>query len=209
MTRKQRALELIERLEKEYPEAICSLDYNEPWKLLVAVRLSAQCTDARVNIVTKTLFKEYPTMTALAKADIDKLTDIVRPCGLGPGKARDIKNAMNVLLEQYDGRIPDTMKELLALPGVGRKSANLILGDIYGQPAYVADTHCIRITGRMGLTDGSKDPKKVENQLRKVLPPEKSNDFCHRMVLHGREICTARKAMCDICPCSDVCKQVL
>ena len=208
MTKKERALALIERLEQTYPDAICSLDYDEPWKLLVAVRLSAQCTDARVNIVTQDLFARYPTMEAIAEADIDELTDIVRPCGLGPGKARDIKKAMTILLEKYTGRIPDTMEELLALPGVGRKSANLILGDIYGQPAYVADTHCIRITGRMGLTDGSKDPKQVEDQLRKVLPPEKSNDFCHRMVLHGRAVCTARKANCEICPCADVCKQV-
>ena len=175
MTKKERALALIERLEQTYPDAICSLDYDEPWKLLVAVRLSAQCTDARVNIVTQDLFARYPTMEAIAEADIDELTDIVRPCGLGPGKARDIKKAMTILLEKYTGRIPDTMEELLALPGVGRKSANLILGDIYGQPAYVADTHCIRITGRMGLTDGSKDPKQVEDQLRKVLPPEKSS----------------------------------
>lgn len=207
MTKKQRALALIERLEAAYPQAVCSLDYDEAWKLVVAVRLSAQCTDARVNIVTRELFCRFPTMEELAAADLDELTDIVRPCGLGPGKARDIKKTMTILTQDYDGRIPDTMEELLALPGVGRKSANLILGDIYGQPAYVADTHCIRITGRMGLTDGSKDPKQVEDQLRKVLPPEKSNDFCHRMVLHGREICTARKAHCDICPCADVCKQ--
>ena len=209
MTKKQRAIELIERLEQAYPEAICSLDYDEPWKLLVAVRLSAQCTDARVNIVTKDLFKRFPTMQAIADAPIDELTDIVRPCGLGPGKARDIKKTMGILIDRYDGRIPDTMDELLALPGVGRKSANLILGDIYGQPAYVADTHCIRITGRMGLTDGSKDPKQVEDQLRKILPPDKANDFCHRMVLHGRAVCTARKANCDTCPCADVCKKVL
>ena len=209
MTKKQRAIELIERLEQAYPEAICSLDYDEPWKLVIAVRLSAQCTDARVNIVTKDLFKRFPTMQAIADAPIDELTDIVRPCGLGPGKARDIKKTMGILIDRYDGRIPDTMDELLALPGVGRKSANLILGDIYGQPAYVADTHCIRITGRMGLTDGSKDPKQVEDQLRKILPPDKANDFCHRMVLHGRAVCTARKANCDTCPCADVCKKVL
>ena len=206
MTKKQRALALIACLEETYPDALCSLDYEAPWQLLVAVRLSAQCTDARVNIVTAELFDRYPTMQAIADADIDELTDIVRPCGLGPAKARDIKKTMGILLTQYDGQIPDTMEELLALPGVGRKSANLILGDIYGQPAYVADTHCIRITGRMGLTDGSKDPKQVETQLRKVLPPDKSNDFCHRMVLHGRAVCTARKPHCDSCPCADVCK---
>lgn len=209
MTKKQRSLALIEHLEQAYPDAICSLDYEEPWQLLIAVRLSAQCTDARVNIVTQELFKKYPTMEAVAEADIDELTDIVRPCGLGPGKARDIKKTMGILIEQYDKKIPDTMDELLALPGVGRKSANLILGDVYGQPAYVADTHCIRITGRMGLTDGSKDPKQVEDQLRKILPPDKANDFCHRMVLHGRAVCTARKAHCDNCPCAESCKKVL
>jgi endonuclease-3 len=209
MKKRELADALIERLENEYPQAICSLDYKEAWQLMIAVRLSAQCTDARVNIVTENLFKNYPTMESIANADLDELTDAVRPCGLGPSKARDIKKLMNVLIDQYDKRIPDTMDELLALPGVGRKSANLILGDVYGQPAYVADTHCIRITGRMGLTDGTKDPKKVEDQLRKVLPPEKSNDFCHRLVLFGRAICTARSPKCDICPCADVCRKKL
>ena len=205
MTKKQRASALIERLEAAYPEAICSLDYDEPWKLLIAVRLSAQCTDARVNIVTGDLFKKFPTMQAIADSDIGELTDTVRPCGLGPSKARDIRACMNQLLDTYGGRIPDTMDELLALPGVGRKSANLILGDVYGKPAVVADTHCIRITGRMGLTDGTRDPVQVEKQLRNILPPEKSNDFCHRMVLHGRAVCTARTARCEICNCIDVC----
>lgn len=209
MKKRELADALIERLENEYPQAICSLDYKEAWQLMIAVRLSAQCTDARVNIVTEDLFKNYPTMESIANADLDELTDAVRPCGLGPSKARDIKKLMNVLIDQYDKRIPDTMDELLALPGVGRKSANLILGDVYGQPAYVADTHCIRITGRMGLTDGTKDPKKVEDQLRKVLPPEKSNDFCHRLVLFGRAICTARSPKCDICLCADVCRKKL
>lgn len=209
MRKKDLALALIERLEREYPKAICSLSYDSAWQLMVAVRLSAQCTDARVNIVTEDLFKKYPTMESIAEANLEELTDAVRPCGLGPSKARDIKKLMNVLIDEYDKQIPDTMEELLRLPGVGRKSANLILGDIYGQPAYVADTHCIRITGRMGLTDGTKDPKKVEDQLRKVLPPGKSNDFCHRMVLHGRAICTARSPKCDICPCADVCKKKL
>lgn len=205
---KQRALALIGRLEEAYPEAICSLDYDEPWKLVIAVRLSAQCTDARVNIVTRELFARFPTMQEVADSDIKELTDIVRPCGLGPGKARDIHATMNRLISEYDGRIPDTMDELLALPGIGRKSANLILGDIYGQPAVVADTHCIRITARMGLTDGTKDPKKVEDQLRKILPPDKSNDFCHRMVLHGRAVCTARTPRCEICNCADVCAKI-
>ena len=207
MTKKQLAVAIIERLEEEYPDPLCSLTYKEPWQLLIAVRLSAQCTDARVNIVTKDLFAAYPTMNAIATADPDDLTNLVRPCGLGPSKAKDIRATMGILLEKYDGRVPDTMDELLALPGVGRKSANLILGDVYGQPAYVTDTHCIRITGRMGLTDGSDDPKKVEDQLRKVLPPDKSNDFCHRMVLHGRAICTSRTAHCEKCCCADVCKK--
>ncbi len=209
MRKKDLALALIERLEREYPDAICSLDYDEAWQLMIAVRLSAQCTDARVNIVTRDLFKKYPTMEAIADADIDELTDAVRPCGLGPSKARDIKKLMTTLISDHDKQIPDSMDELLKLPGVGRKSANLILGDVYGQPAYVADTHCIRITGRMGLTDGTKDPKKVEDQLRKVLPPEKSNDFCHRLVLFGRAICTARNPKCDTCPCADVCRRKL
>ncbi|MBQ4463133.1 MAG: endonuclease III, partial [Eubacterium sp.] len=167
MKKTELALLIIERLTDKYPDAICSLDYAEPWQLVIAVRLSAQCTDARVNIVTEKLFSKYPTMSAIAEADIDELTDMVRPCGLRASKARDIKQCMTELINAHSGKIPDTMEELLKLPGVGRKSANLILGDVYGQPAVVTDTHCIRITGRMGLTDGSKDPKKVEDQLRK------------------------------------------
>ena len=209
MTKKELAVEFINRLKDLYPDAICSLDYREPWQLMIAVRLSAQCTDARVNIVTEELFSKYPTMKAIADADIDELTDAVRPCGLGPSKARDIKSCMQILINTYDGKIPDTMDELLKLPGVGRKSANLILGDVYGKPAVVTDTHCIRITERVGLTDGSKDPKKVEDQLWKILPPEESNDFCHRLVLFGRETCTARKANCSECICNDICKQKL
>ncbi|MBR1873325.1 MAG: endonuclease III [Eubacterium sp.] len=207
MTKKQRAIELMDRLEQAYPDAVCSLDYDEPWKLLISVRLSAQCTDARVNIVTAELFKKYPTIESVAGADPDEFTDMIRPCGLGPGKSRDIRAAMRLLLEKYSGQVPDSMDELLSLPGVGRKSANLILGDIYHRPAIVTDTHCIRITGRMGLTDGSKDPKKVEDQLWKVLPPDRSNDFCHRLVLHGRAVCTARRAHCEDCCCADVCRR--
>ena len=207
MKKTELAVGLIERLESAYPIAICSLDYDSAWQLLVSVRLSAQCTDARVNIVTKELFEKYPSAKALSEATVEEITDIVRPCGLGPSKARDIHACMNVIVSEYDGKVPDTMEALLELPGVGRKSANLILGDIYGKPAVVADTHCIRITGRMGLTDGTKDPVKVETQLRKVLPEDRSNDFCHRLVLHGREICTARKAKCDICPCADICRK--
>ena len=207
MTKKQRAIELMDRLEQAYPDAVCSLDYDEPWKLLISVRLSAQCTDARVNIVTAELFKKYPTIESVASADPDEFTDMIRPCGLGPGKSKDIRAAMKLLLEKYSGQVPDSMDELLSLPGVGRKSANLILGDIYHRPAIVTDTHCIRITGRMGLTDGSRDPKKVENQLWKVLPPDRSNDFCHRLVLHGRAVCTARRAHCEVCCCADVCRR--
>ena len=207
MKKTELAIGLIERLESAYPIAICSLDYDSAWQLLVSVRLSAQCTDARVNIVTKELFDKYPSAKALSEATVEEITDIVRPCGLGPSKARDIHACMNVIVSEYDGKVPDTMEALLKLPGVGRKSANLILGDIYGKPAVVADTHCIRITGRMGLTDGTKDPVKVETQLRKILPEDRSNDFCHRLVLHGREICTARKAKCAICRCADICRQ--
>lgn len=206
MKKKELALLVIDRLEDQYPDAICSLGYDEPWQLVIAVRLSAQCTDARVNIVTKDLFSKYPTMGDIADADIDELTDMVRPCGLGASKARDIKQCMTALINTYSGEIPDSMDELLKLPGVGRKSANLILGDIYGKPAVVTDTHCIRITGRLGLTDGSKDPKKVEDQLRAILPPDRSNDFCHRLVLFGRDTCTARNPKCDNCCCSDICR---
>ncbi len=205
MTKKQRALAIIERLKAAYPQAICSLDYDEAWKLLIAVRLSAQCTDERVNLITPLLFKKYPTMQAVADSDIDELTEIVRPCGLGPSKARDIRACMNYLIDRHDGNIPDNMEELLALPGVGRKSANLILGDVYHQPAVVADTHCIRLSGRMGLTDGTKDATSVEKQLRSILPLEESNDFCHRLVLHGREVCRSQKPKCDECNCADVC----
>ncbi|MBO4395623.1 MAG: endonuclease III [Eubacterium sp.] len=205
MTKKQRALAIIDRLKAEYPQAVCSLDYDEPWKLLIAVRLSAQCKDSRVNMITPELFKKYPTMQAVANSDIDELTDIVRPCGLGASKARDIRACMSDLIERYAGRIPNTMEELLSLPGIGRKSANLILGDIYHKPAVVTDTHCIRISGRMGLTDGTKNPASVEKQLLKILSPEESNDFCHRLVLHGREVCASRKPKCDECCCADVC----
>ncbi|MBO6108733.1 MAG: endonuclease III [Eubacterium sp.] len=207
MTKKERARLIIDHLKTEYPDAICSLEYDPSmaWRLLISVWLSAQCTDERVNRITPKLFEKYPTMESIAHSDTDTLADIVRPCGLGASKARDIKAAMQLLLDKYGGVVPDTMDELLKLPGVGRKSANLILGDIYGKPAVVTDTHCIRITGRMGLSDGSKDPKKVEDQLRKILPPEESNNFCHRLVLHGRAVCTARSAKCDKCCCADVC----
>ena len=198
MTKKQRARLLVAALEKEYPDAMCSLEYEKPYELLFAVRLAAQCTDARVNLVTPVLFGQYPTLQSLAEADVDAIADIVRPCGLGNTKARDIVAASQMLLTQYNGVVPDTIEELLKLPGVGRKTANLIVGDVYKKPAVVCDTHCIRITNLMGLSS-SKNPLIVERQLREVLPPEASNDFCHRLVLHGRAVCRARNPQCTFC----------
>lgn len=210
MTKKQRALEIIERLKKEYPDASCTLDYNEAWKLLVSVRLAAQCTDARVNVVVQDLYAEFPDVEALAKAPVEEIEAIVKPCGLGHSKARDISACMKMLQEKYDGKVPDDFDKLLELPGVGRKSANLIMGDVFGRPAIVTDTHCIRLTNRMGLVDGITDPKKVEMELWKLIPPEEGNDFCHRLVDHGRAVCTARtKPYCDKCCVADVCKKVL
>ena len=207
MDKKQLALDIIERLKKEYPDAGCSLEYSEAWKLLVSVRLAAQCTDARVNVVVQDLYAHYPDVNALADAPVEELEKLVRPCGLGNSKARDISACMKMLRDKYDGRVPDDFDELLKLPGVGRKSANLIMGDVHHKPAIVADTHCIRITNRFGLTD-SKDPKKVETDLKKLIPPEKSSDFCHRLVWHGREVCTARtKPYCDKCCLEDICQK--
>ena len=188
MTKKQRALEIIERLKKEYPDADCTLDYNEAWKLLVSVRLAAQCTDARVNVVVKGLFEKYPSVEALADAEVSDIEGIVRPCGLGKSKARDISACMKMLRDDYDCKVPDDFNELLKLPGVGRKSANLIMGDVFKKPAIVTDTHCIRLVNRMGLVDGIKDPKKVEMELWKIIPGEEGSDFCHRLVWHGREV---------------------
>lgn len=208
MTKKQRALEIIERLKKEYPDADCTLDYNEAWKLLVSVRLAAQCTDARVNVVVKGLFEKYPSVEALADADVSDIENIVRPCGLGKSKARDIGACMRMLRDEYDCKVPDDFNELLKLPGVGRKSANLIMGDVFNKPAIVTDTHCIRLVNRMGLVDGIKEPKKVEMELWKIIPAEEGSDFCHRLVWHGREICTARTTpYCDRCVLNDVCKK--
>ncbi len=208
MTKKQRALEIIKRLEKEYPDAHCSLEYDDAWKLLVSVRLAAQCTDARVNIVVKDLFEEYPDVQSLAQADVEDIEKIVRPCGLGKSKARDISGCMKMLMDDYSGKVPDDFDELMRLPGVGRKSANLIMGDVFGKPAIVTDTHCIRLTNRMGLVDGIKEPKKVEMALWKIIPPELGSDFCHRLVYHGRDICTARTIpKCDKCCLNDVCKK--
>lgn len=207
MTKKQRAKEVIERLEREYPDTVCSLEYDEAWKLLVSVRLAAQCTDARVNIVVKELFAKFPSPCDLANADVDEIEKIVKPCGLGRSKARDIYKCMNVLVHQYDGKVPEDFDELLSLPGVGRKSANLIMGDVFGKPAIVTDTHCIRLSNRIGLVDGIKDPKKVEMELWKIIPGEIGNDLCHRFVDHGREVCTARKAYCEKCCLEDICKK--
>ncbi|MFQ9242055.1 MAG: endonuclease III domain-containing protein [Lachnospiraceae bacterium] len=209
MTKKQRTLEIIERLKKEYPDAACTLDYDQAWKLLVSVRLAAQCTDARVNVVVEGLFEKYPSVEALAAADVEDIEAIVRPCGLGKSKARDISACMKMLQDEYDGKVPDDFNALLKLPGVGRKSANLIMGDVFGKPAIVTDTHCIRLTNRMGLVDGIKEPKKVEMELWKLVPPEEGSAFCHRLVIHGREICTARtKPYCDRCCLNDICKKM-
>lgn len=209
MNKKKQALEIIERLKKEYPDADCTLDYDDAWKLLVSVRLAAQCTDARVNVVVQDLYAKFPTMEALAAADVNEIEEIVRPCGLGKSKARDISLCMKMLMEEYGGRVPDDFDALLKLPGVGRKSANLIMGDVFGKPAIVTDTHCIRLTNRMGLVDGIKEPKKVEMALWKIIPPEEGSDFCHRLVYHGRDVCTARtKPYCDKCCLTDICPKI-
>ena len=204
--KKALALEVVERLKKEYPDADCTLDYNEAWKLLVSVRLAAQCTDARVNVVVEKLYEKYPDVDALAEADVDDIERIVHPCGLGKSKARDISACMKILKEKYGGNVPEDFDELLKLPGVGRKSANLIMGDVFGKPAIVTDTHCIRLVNRIGLVDGIKEPNKVEMELWKLIPPEEGSDFCHRLVWHGREVCTARTAPhCERCCLGDIC----
>ena len=206
MTKKELALEVIERLKKEYPDAACTLDYSDAWKLLVSVRLAAQCTDARVNVIVKDLYAKFPNVDALAKAPVEEIEEIVRPCGLGKSKARDISACMKMLKEEYHGEVPDDFDALLKLPGVGRKSANLIMGDVFHKPAIVTDTHCIRLSNRIGLVDDIKDPKKVEMALWKIVPPEEGSDLCHRFVDHGREVCTARtKPYCDKCCLADIC----
>ena len=206
-TKKEKlALEIIERLKAEYPDATCSLEYDEAWKLLVSVRLAAQCTDERVNIIVEKLYEKYPDVESLAAADVNDIEEIVRPCGLGRSKAKDISACMKILRDQYNCQIPKTFEELLALPGVGRKSANLVMGDVFGKPAIVTDTHCIRLTNRMGLVDGFTEPKKVEMALWKIIPPEEGNAFCHRLVYHGRAVCTARTTpYCDRCCLQDIC----
>ena len=196
---------IIDSLKKLYPDAECSLDYRKDYELLFSVRLAAQCTDARVNLVTPALFERYPTLEAFAAADVDEVGQYVHSTGFWRAKARDMVACAKMLLERFGGKVPDNMDDLLSLPGVGRKTANLILGDIYGQEGYVCDTHCIRITGRLGITDGSKDPVKVEMQLRKCIPPEESNDFCHRMVLHGRALCMTRGPQCGDCSLRPLC----
>lgn len=207
MRKKERALMIIELLKKEYPNTGCSLEYDEAWKLLVSVRLAAQCTDARVNVVVKDLYEKYPTVEALAKAPVEAIEEIVRPCGLGKSKAKDISGCMKILYEKYEGKVPADFDKLMELPGVGRKSANLIMGDVFGKPAIVTDTHCIRLVNRFGLVNNVKEPKKVEMELWKLIPTEEGNDFCHRLVDHGREICTARtKPYCDRCCLKEVCK---
>ena len=208
MQKKELALQVIERLKKEYPDTGCSLHYDDAWNLLVSVRLAAQCTDARVNVVVQDLYREFPDVDALADADVEEIERIVKPCGLGHSKARDISACMKMLKEKYQGKVPEDFDALLELPGVGRKSANLVMGDVFGQPAIVTDTHCIRLANRIGLVDGIKEPKKVEMALWKLIPPEESNDFCHRLVDHGRAVCTARTApYCDRCCLNDICKK--
>lgn len=206
MTKEELALEIIERLKKEYPDAGCTLDYNQAWKLLVSVRLAAQCTDARVNVVVQELYAKYPDVDALAEASPEDIEAIVKPCGLGRSKARDISKCMKMIRDEHDGKIPEDFDALLKLPGVGRKSANLIMGDVFGKPAIVTDTHCIRLVNRIGLVDNIKEPKKVEMALWKLIPPEEGSDFCHRLVYHGRDVCTARtNPHCELCCLSDIC----
>lgn len=208
MTKKQIAQMAVDALKKEYPDAICSLQYTEPLQLLIATRLAAQCTDARVNMVTPELFKRFPTVDDFAKATAEEVAEYIKSCGLYKTKSRDIVEMAKMLKEKFGGVVPDNIDDLITLPGIGRKTANLIVGDIYGKPAVVVDTHCIRITRRLGL-HMLKDQKKIEFELRKLLPPEESNDFCHRLVLHGRAVCDARKPKCDSCCMKDFCKKKL
>lgn len=205
MTKKQRALLAVNALKQEYPDAACSLTYNNPLQLLIATRLSAQCTDARVNLVTPALFARFPTLDAFIDGSAEEIAELIRSCGLYKTKARDIFAMCHKLKERFNGQVPGTMEELTSLPGVGRKTANLVLGDIFHVPAVVTDTHCIRICGRLGLSEG-KEPFKVEKQLRAVLPMEEASDFCHRLVLHGRAVCEARTPKCEICSMNSFCK---
>ena len=205
MKTKKEITSIIETLKELYPDAECSLDYRKDYELLFSVRLAAQCTDARVNLVTPALFARYPTLESFAEADVDEVGEYVHSTGFWRAKARDLVACAKMLVSEYGGKVPDNMEDLLRLPGVGRKTANLILGDIYGKDGYVCDTHCIRITGLLGITDGTKDPVKVETQLRKCIPPEEASNFCHRMVLHGRAVCIARRPQCSACRLSSLC----
>ena len=210
--KKELALQVIRLLKEAYPNSDCTLTYDrdQAWKLLVSVRLAAQCTDARVNVVVEELYRHFPDVEALANAPVEEIEKLVHPCGLGNSKARDISACMKMLREKYQGKVPDTMEELLSLPGVGRKSANLVLGDVYGKPAIVTDTHCIRLSNRIGLVNGIKEPAKVEKELWKIVPPEEGNELCHRLVDHGRAVCTARtKPHCEECCLSGVCQKNL
>ncbi len=205
MENKERALLAVKALKKEYPDAVCSLTYTEPLQLLIATRLAAQCTDKRVNMVTPALFERFPTVQDFADADVSEVEQYIRSCGLYQTKARDIVAMCRMLCTNYNGIVPDTIEELTKLPGIGRKTANLVVGDIFGKPAVVVDTHCIRITSRLGF-HSIKDATKIEKILRSVLPPEESNNFCHRLVLHGRAVCQARKPNCSICCMKDFCQ---
>ena len=206
MTKKQIALNAVQALKKEYPDAICSLTYTDPLQLLIATRLAAQCTDARVNMVTPALFDRFKNAQDFADATYDEVADYIKSCGLYKTKSRDLVELGKMLVQKFDGNVPDTLEELITLPGIGRKTANLVMGDIYHKPAVVVDTHCIRITRRLGL-HSEKDAKKIEFILRDLLPSDESIDFCHRIVLHVRAVCTARNAMCDKCCMSDFCKK--
>ena len=198
----------IEIMKEMYPDAMCALHYKTPVQLLVAVQLSAQCTDARVNLITPALFEKYPDAFAFAEADMGDLEEMIRSCGFYHAKSKNIIGCCKILADKFNGEVPSTMEELVALPGVGRKTANLVLGDVFGQPSYVVDTHCIRISNRMGLTE-EEDPVKIERDLRRILPPEESGNFCHRIVLLGREYCPARKPKCEICPLNGICPKKL
>ena len=202
----QRARRAVELFEAAYPEAKCSLSYHSPLQLLVATRLSAQCTDARVNLVTPALFARFPDAKAFAMADVKEVEELIKSCGLYKTKARDLVSLGKMLTEEYDGIVPDSIEELIKIPGIGRKTANLVCGDIYRKPAVVADTHFIRLCNRLGFVK-TRDPYKVEMEMKKLLPPEKSNDFCHRAVLHGRAVCSARRADCSLCCLKEICKQ--
>ncbi len=207
MDTQELALKAVNALKEEYPDALCSLDYEDPLQLLISVRLAAQCTDARVNMVTPALFERFPTLEAFCEGTEEEIGELIHSCGFFRAKARDILGACRKIRDEFGGKVPDNMEDLLSLPGVGRKTANLILGDVYHKPAVVTDTHCIRISGRLGLTK-NKAPEKVERDLRALLPPEESNNFCHRLVLHGRAVCIARKALCEKCCMRDFCMKV-